>query len=214
MTNMTHKELITSNEYKQFLAIKHSEIKSLIVTEVEKQSIWARIANMYQITGLLAFVLGLFKAFMPFFTKRESIYLIWLALGLIFTFTLLIIMHELIHALAYRYVGARNLSFGMNIRKFMFYVQADKQVLNYKQFKIVALAPVVTVAIISILGMIIFYNHAAFYFFIPIFAFHSMFCGGDFGLLCIFANHKGMEILTFDDKLNKTSFFYGKPLSF
>ncbi len=207
---MTHKELISSNEYEQIIALKHSEIKTFIVTEVEKQSIWARIANMYQITGLLAFVLGLFKAFMPFFTKRESIYLIWLVLGLVFTFTVLIIMHELIHALAYRYVGARNLSFGMNIRKFMFYVQADKQVLNYKQFKIVALAPVVTVAIVSILGMIIFYNHAAFYFFIPIFAFHSMFCGGDFGLLCIFANRADKEILTFDIKSEEKTYFYAK----
>lgn len=207
---MTHKELISSNEYEQIIALKHSEIKTFIVTEVEKQSIWARIANMYQITGLLAFVLGLFKAFMPFFTKRESIYLIWLVLGLVFTFTVLIIMHELIHALAYRYVGARNLSFGMNIRKFMFYVQADKQVLNYKQFKIVALAPVVTVAIVSILGMIIFYNHAAFYFFIPLFAFHSMFCGGDFGLLCIFANRADKEILTFDIKSEEKTYFYAK----
>jgi len=207
---MKHNELISSNEYEQIIALKHSEIKNFIVTEVEKQSIWARIANMYQITGLLAFVLGLFKAFMPFFTKREGIYLFWLVLGLVFTFTLLIITHELIHALAYRYVGARNLSFGMNIRKFMFYVQADKQVLNYKQFKIVALAPVVSVAIVSILGMIIFYNHAAFYFFIPIFAFHSMFCGGDFGLLCIFANRSDKEILTFDIKSEEKTYFYAK----
>jgi len=207
---MKHNELISSNEYEQIIALKHSEIKNFIVNEVEKQSIWARIANMYQITGLLAFVLGLFKAFMPFFTKREGIYLFWLVLGLVFTFTVLIIMHELIHALAYRYVGARNLSFGMNIRKFMFYVQADKQVLNYKQFKIVALAPVVSVAIVSILGMIIFYNHAAFYFFIPIFAFHSMFCGGDFGLLCIFANRSDKEILTFDVKSEEKTYFYAK----
>jgi len=207
---MKHNELISSNEYEQIIALKHSEIKNFIVTEVEKQSIWARIANMYQITGLLAFMLGLFKAFMPFFTKREGIYLFWLVLGLVFTFTLLIITHELIHALAYRYVGARNLSFGMNIRKFMFYVQADKQVLNYKQFKIVALAPVVSVAIVSILGMIIFYNHAAFYFFIPIFAFHSMFCGGDFGLLCIFANRSDKEILTFDVKSEEKTYFYAK----
>ncbi len=207
---MKHNELISSNEYEQIIALKHSEIKNFIVTEVEKQSIWARIANMYQITGLLAFMLGLFKAFMPFFTKREGIYLFWLVLGLVFTFTLLIITHELIHALAYRYVGARNLSFGMNIRKFMFYVQADKQVLNYKQFKIVALAPVVSVAIVSILGMIIFYNHAAFYFFIPIFAFHSVFCGGDFGLLCIFANRSDKEILTFDIKSEEKIYFYAK----
>jgi hypothetical protein len=101
----------------------------------------------------------------------------------------------------------------MKLRQFMFYVQADKQVLDYNQFKIVALAPVVSVAILSILGMILFYNQPAFYFFIPIFAFHSVFCGGDFGLLCFFANRPESKIYTFDVKQEEKTYFYAQSES-
>jgi protein-S-isoprenylcysteine O-methyltransferase Ste14 len=208
---MTYKELKEQHEYTEIASVYHSEIKTFIVAEVEKQPLWAKIANMYQITGVLAFVLGAFKAFMPYLTSFETSNLIWLGIGLLFTFSVLIVLHEFIHALAYRWVGANKISFGMELKKFLFYVQADRQVLNYKQFQIVALAPVITVGFLSMLGMVIFYNSPVFFFFLPIFAFHSLFCGGDFGLLCFFQNRPETEILTFDVKEEKKTYFYACP---
>lgn len=205
---MTYNELLANDDYQEIASVKHTEMKDFVVSEVVENQGWARIANMYQIAGVLAFVLGGFKAFMPFFVQREAVYLWWLFFGLIFTFTVLIVLHELIHAIAYRRVGARHLSFGMELRKFLFYVQADREVLNYKQFKIVALAPVILVGLLSTLGMVIFYNQPAFYFFLPIFSFHSLFCGGDFGLLCFFQNRPDQNILTFDVKEEGKTYFY------
>lgn len=210
---MTTEELLQNPDFKEITALSHTEIKNFIVSEITENQGWSRIANMYQITGILAFVLGGFKAFMPFFLSRETIFLSWLGIGLVFTFTLLIVLHELIHAIAYKSVGAKKLSFGMNIRKFIFYVQADKQVINYKQFKIVALAPAVVISLLSVIGMAIFYTQPIFYFFIPIFAFHSLFCAGDFGLLCFFENRKELDIVTFDNKQEGKTYFYGKKNS-
>jgi len=207
---MTYKELLNNTNYTEIASVEHENIKTFITSEVEKQPLIVKIANLYQITGLLAFMLGGFKAFMPFFTQRETVFLAWLAGGVLFTFSLLIVLHELIHAAAYSIVGIRNLSFGIILRKFMFYVQADKQVVNYQQFKIVALAPAVLVGLFSFVGMIIFYHHPAFYFFIPIFAFHSVFCGGDFGLLSFFQNRPNQEIVTFDVKSEGKVYFYAK----
>lgn len=205
---MTYDELINNPRYTEIYSLSHSDIKEMVVSEVAANNGYARVANMYQLAGLLAFMLGGFKAFMPYFVQRESVYLWWLFAGLVFSFTVLIPVHELIHAAAYRYVGARKLSFGMKLRKFLFYVQADKQVLNYRQFKIVALAPVVVVGALSILGMAVFYNQPAFYFFLPVFAFHSLFCAGDFGLLCFFQNRPDQEIFTFDIKAEGKTYFY------
>lgn len=207
---MTYTELQKNTDYNEIAQLRHSEMKEFIVGEMEKNQGYARIINMYQVVGMLAFILGLFKAFMPFYTQREWIYLVYLTAGLLFTCTFLILIHELIHALAYRYVGVRHLSFGMNLKKFMFYVQADKQVLTYKQFRVVALAPTVVVAALSFLGMIIFYQQPIFYFFLPILAFHALFCGGDFGLLCFFQNRTNMDIVTFDVKNEGKTYFYGK----
>ena len=207
---MTVNELISNPDYKLLDELRHDEMKNFILSEVEKQPPYARILNMYQIAGLLAFVIGGFRAFMPFFTNRETIYLWWLFAGIVFTFTVLILIHELIHAAAYRFVGARKLSFGMNLRKFIFYVLADGQVLNFKHFQIVALAPAVLVSVLSLLGMAVFYTHPAFYFFIPVFGLHSIFCGGDFGLLCYFQNRNDKKIMTFDVKSEAKTYFYSR----
>lgn len=207
---MTYNALLNNPNYTQIASVKHEDIKSFMVSEVEQQPLIVKIANLYQITGILAFVLGGFKAFMPFFTHRETVYLAWLGLGILFSFSLLIIVHELIHAAAYRLVGVKNISFGMHIRKFMFYVQADKQLVNYHQFKIVALAPAVLVGALSILGMVVFYKQPAFNFFVPIFAFHSIFTGGDFGLLSFFQNRPDQEIVSYDLKSEGRTYFFAK----
>lgn len=205
---MLYSELISNPDCELLDEVKHDEMMNFIVAELQKQPPFARIANMYQLTGLLAFVIGGFSAFKLFFTNRETVYLWWLLAGIIFTFSILIALHELIHAAAYRLVGAKKLSFGMNLRKFMFYVQADGQVLSFKQFQIVALAPAILVSALSLIGMAVFYTHPAFYFFIPALGLHSIFCGGDFGLLCYFQNRSDKEILTVDVKAeSKTCFF-------
>ncbi len=207
---MTCDDVKQNFDYEELTVISHDEIKPMVLKEIAENQNWSRVANMYQITGILAFVLGAFKAFMTFFLHREVTKMIWIGYGLFFTFTLLIVFHELIHAAAYRFVGAKNLSFGARWKKFMFYVQADRQVLGYEQFKIVALSPAVVVSVLSLAGMAIFYNQPLFYFFIPVFAFHSLFCGGDFGLLCYFQNRPEMEIVTFDVKEEGKTYFYGK----
>lgn len=208
--NINIADLEDTEQYILLDTLQHSDIKEFVVRELEPHALWARIANMYQIGGLLAFMLAGFRAFMPFFAKNESTYLIYFLLGTAFSFTILIVLHELIHALGYKLIGASNLSYGIQLRKFLFYVQADKQVLNYNNMKIVALAPAVVVAVITILGMAIFYQHPLFYSFAAVFGLHSLFCAGDMGMLCYFENRKDKEIVTYDDKENDCSYFYFK----
>ena len=207
---MSYEELIHNPDYKEISSVSHTDIKGLIFKEIAVNRGWSHIARIYQITGVLVFIIGCFKALLPFFKLHKTTNLIGLGWGILFTFTVLIVLHELIHAAAYRWVGATNLSFGMEWRKFLFFVQADKQVLNYNQFKIVALAPVIVVGVLSILGMVVTYHHPAFYFFLTVFAFHSLFCAGDFGLLCFFQNRFDHEILTFDSKYEKKTYFFSK----
>lgn len=207
---MNYSEIKNNHDFELIDTVSHDDVRSFVSEELSHQSIWARVANMYQITGLLAFILGGFKAFMPYFVNRELIYLKALFIGILFTFSLLIVLHETIHALAYLVNGYNNLSFNFKPKKFLFYVQADQQVVDVGKFKIIALAPVVSVAVLSMLGMAYFYDQATFYFFIPIFAFHSFFCAGDFGLLSYFSNRHDKEIYSVDVKSDKKTYFYNR----
>jgi hypothetical protein len=207
---MIYPEIINNPEFEEIATVNHNDLKQFLIKEVEQQPVWARVANMFQITGLMAFMLGGFKAFIPFLMQKNAAFLLWMLYGLIFTFTLLIVLHELLHAVAYYYVGARKLSFGVVWRKFMFYVTADKFVADRKKFTIVALAPAVIVSVLCIIGMAVFYQQPAFYFFVPVFGLHFIFCGGDFSLLCFFENRKNLEIYTFDLKEEGKTYFYQK----
>ena len=205
--------IINNPAFEQIEVIEHSNLKPFLRREIIGNQGWGLIAKMYQGMGLLLVAFALVKAFAPYLRTRQTISLEWMGWGVMFCITALIVIHELLHAIAYFIVGARKLSFGMNLKKFMFYVQADKQVLNYKQFMIVALAPAVVVGVVSLAGAIFYYGQPFYYFFLVIFGLHGLFCGGDFGLLCFFENRKEDEIYTFDVKSEGKTYFYKRKVT-
>ena len=206
--------ILNNPSFEQIEVIEHSNFKPFLRREIAGNQGWGLIPKMYQGIGLLLVGFALIKAFAPYMTRRDTASLEGLGMGVLFTFTILIVLHEMLHAIAYLSVGARKLSFGMNLKKFLFYVQADRQVLNYKRFMIVALAPAVVVATVSLAGAIYFYGQPLYYFFMILFGLHGLFCGGDFGLLCFFENRKDDEIYTFDIKKEGKTYFYKKsPLT-
>ena len=209
---MTYEKLIQDTDYSVIKILEHSKIKSLIISEFKINRGWSRIAFVSQFIGMI--VLSYFLTLTILSNVKEDITsdFIYFGIGTLFSLTILIVIHELIHACAYLLVGARRLSFGMQINKFVFYVMSDGEVLNYHQFKIVALAPAIVISLLSLTALFIFYQHSLFYFFLPVFGLHTVFCSGDFGLLSFFQNRPHLEIVTFDVKSEGKTYFYAKEI--
>ena len=207
---MNYTEITNNADYEKIAELHHNEIKPFVMRELNDNKRFARVAIVYQLLGVFGFMFGFGTAFGQILASREYVFLVYLAVGAVFLFTFGILFHELLHALAYKYVGAKKVSFGMKLKKFLFYVQADGEVFNYKQFKIVALTPMIVVGVVSLVGMAFFYNQPLFYFFLSIFALHSFCCAGDLGMLCFFQNRPNKEIVTFDRKSEGKSYFYRK----
>jgi len=128
-------------------------------------------------------------------------------------FTLLLIpIHELIHGLAYKLLGAENTSFDANLRKFYFMALADQFVANKKEFRIVALAPFVTITTAGF-ALLYFVSGPWTYSILAAILTHAVFCSGDFGLLSYFDANKGKELVTYDVVATKMSYFYVKELN-
>src|SRR5665648_101192 len=72
-----------------------------------------------------------------------------------FSFTLLIFIHELLHGFAFLLLGFKKISFGGDIRKFVFYAQADQQVLSRHEFYFLALFPLVTIKAVTIAAILV-----------------------------------------------------------
>lgn len=124
---------------------------------------------------------------------------------------LFIPFHELLHGLAYKIIGAKNISYFANFRKMYFAAISDQSVINVKEFRVVALLPflfVITVALIAIL-MVNIYWILLILCFVTV---HNLFCSGDFTLLNYMEINNEKGIVTYDDKLKKETYFYIKNL--
>ena len=125
---------------------------------------------------------------------------------------LLLPLHEFIHGLAYKWVGAENTSYDVDWKHLVFMALAHQFVADKKDFTIVALAPFITISSFLMILILILPPYWGYLFFGTLFT-HSLFCSGDFGMLSFFESHPDKEIVTYDDIETKTSHFYAKDLT-
>lgn len=207
MTNPTIEELRESSKYELVAKLNHTDIKEFVIEQLSGNGKLIRVFMFYQvimiIIGIFFFTRSIVKAFQDYFPP-----LIYSLAALVFCFSMLVVIHELLHAIALLFTGTRKINFGGYFRKFIFYAEADRHVLNRKQFAFVALTPLIAVKIITLTGVIVFLNEPIFYFFIFVMSAHSLFCAGDIGLLSLFYKEKDTELYTFDVKEEKTSYYY------
>lgn len=198
---------LDKNGYQLLDQLEHNNIIPFIRTYLKKQT---KFSVLYYAVNILC--AAIIVCLMWYHSSIQSFKLLDMLLHISYGFSLsllLIPIHEYIHALAYKYVGATTTSYDTNLKKFYFMAMADQFVANKKEFRIVALAPFVVISLSCITGLVFAPKIWAFTLWGILFA-HSSFCSGDFGLLSYFDFHKDKEVITYDDKANKISFFYSK----
>lgn len=209
--NPTIQELQNNDDFELIAELSHSQIKDFIINQISEGG---RIIKIYMIYQALMILIGIFfltRSLVLAFGGNVSPLLFTLT-GLLITLSLLIIIHELLHGLALILAGARRVNFGAYPRKFIFYAEADRQVLNRRQFTFVALTPLFAVKIISLAAIIMYADHPFFYLPVFLMSAHSLFCAGDIGILSLFYRYRDSEIYSYDVKAEKKSYFYRKKI--
>jgi hypothetical protein len=205
--NITPSELFNNSRYELIETVSYDELKPFILRTIQKKSRLITFYSVLQIIALTALAaLVVFFIFRSVSARSIDEALIGLGASLIFSFTLLIPLHEAIHALAFLLAGKRSIGFGADLKKFIFYAEAHRQVVNQGEMTFVALAPLFTIALVSILPGIYFWNTPAVWFFAGIFLLHFLFCAGDMAMIAYF--RQADEILSFDDRNERQSYFF------
>jgi hypothetical protein len=196
---------LENNSYLLLEKLKHNDLISFLNEKSKSKGIF-----YYLFLFCLFIPIPLLSFLMTFYVLKNEIELIvgllycLLGIGLVFLF---IPIHELLHALAYKIIGAKNISFYSNFKKRYFAAISDRSVVNLREFKIVALFPFLFVIIISIS----LFPHINTHWQLMILSFvttHNIFCSGDFSLLNYMQNNKHRGIVTFDDKEKGETYFY------
>lgn len=128
-------------------------------------------------------------------------------LGLVVFPLLCIPVHELLHIIPYYLTGARNIRITMDLKQYMFYVTAHRQVTRTGQFRFVALVPFVIMSLVLLYLVLNLPGLWKWSLSLLLFA-HSTMCAGDFALMNFYALHRGKKIYTWDDVDEKISYFY------
>lgn len=189
--------------------VSHQKLREFVVDQISREKLIVRIYSGYQVLLMLLFSFFLTRSIIWAF-KGSAQPILAVAAAIAFSFTLLVVIHELLHALAYLLSGARNISFGLILRKFIFYALANKQVIGQKAFFFVALLPFVVVKIVCMAGIILFFGSPVMYFFLSVMCLHSLFCAGDMAMLAFYRLNNDKEIYNFDDRTKGKTYFYAR----
>jgi hypothetical protein len=200
-------DLQTNSEFELLEKVSHQDLKLFVMEQVRKEKYIIRFYSVYQMVLMTLFAFFLTRSII-FSIKGHSEALAYVGLAILFSLSILIVIHELLHALAYLITGSRKISFGFILKKFVFYALADRQVVGSRAFHIVALAPFVVVKLVALFGIIVFYNEPSVYFFLSVMCIHSLFCAGDMAMLAFYNIHRGKEIYNFDNRSEGKTYFY------
>ena len=206
---LTPEDLQNDSEYELLKEVSHQRLREFVMDLVSKGKTIIKIYSIYQVIMMLIFVYLLTRGIV-LCIKGHPTLLIQVGLSMLFSVTALIVIHELLHAIAYLATGARRISFGGNLKKFVFYAMADRQVIAPRAFHIVALTPFVVIKLICLAGIVQFYNEPQLYFFLSLMCLHSLFCTGDIAMLTFYKLYPEKEIYNFDNKSEGKTYFYAR----
>jgi hypothetical protein len=206
---LSPKDLQNEIEFELLEEVSHQNLREFVVEQIREEKYIIRIYSVYQVIMIILFLFLLTRSII-LVLKGFSEPIINIALALLFSFSVLIVIHELLHALAYLGSGARKISFGFILKRFTFYALADQQVIDSRSFYFVALLPFIVVKLFCIAGTIIFYPEPLMYFFLSVMCLHSLFCAGDLAMLAFYNLHRGKEIYNYDNRSEGKTYFYSR----
>ena len=207
MSKLHAEDLIANPGYELLAEVDHREIKAFIKQQMLPSVKLIRFYSIYQLVMILLFVLLLGRA--AVLACQGVPERIWqLAYAGLFSVTVLVVLHELIHALTYWLCGVRKLKAGAILKKFIFYVAADREVIGYSTFRLVAWAPFVVVKLVCLALGLLFLDSPLAWFFFGTMCIHSLFCAGDIAMLAFYRIHHDKTIYNFDDLEKGKTFFY------
>jgi hypothetical protein len=197
-------DLDDQTKYRQILKIPYEDLVTFVLDYLRRKSalivfFWS---SCIVFMGIALFVRINISGYFPF----RNIFFHSI-LGFVVFPLLCIPIHELLHIIPYYLTGARNIRVSMDLKQYMFYVTAHRQVAAARQFRFVALVPFI---IISLVMLFLILNLPGLWkWSLSLFLFaHTTMCAGDFAMLNFYSLHRGRKIYTWDDFDEKTAYFY------
>ena len=191
-------------EYALVAEMRHASMPDFVIEYFIRRSSWlTRLHHLMSIATVAAIVWIALATHRPWKACLGDFGLAFVAL-----FLVILPLHELLHALAYRLAGARDIRWDYSLRMAAVWVIAHRFVATAGPFIFVALAPFVVLNTLLIAGAIALPKLAVFLLFVLLWHLHGAI--GDWSLLNFIWIHRHRGFWTYDDAESGTSYFYGR----
>lgn len=203
--NPTVESLQSDPEYHLALELSFQDIIPFVLKNIRKRGVMSWLYFIVNL-GMLGIIIA--QIIMGFIDHSLSWQRMLLqTLSGIFAGSILVIpLHELIHGLAYRILGARQIKFGADLQQFFFYVTADRHPVSGFQILFLALLPFLIINAIAGFITIQFAPQALLFTSLFLLS-HNIMCIGDFAI-SNFVQRSEKRIFSFDEIKEKKSYFY------
>jgi hypothetical protein len=199
------KTLKQEKGFRQILELDFTEMIPFVLTQIRRKSLVSLFylgINM----GLLGFIIV--YAVAGLMGNHLSWWMIFKqsAAGILAGSILVIPIHELLHGLSYRILGARNIQFGTDLRQMIFYVTADRYPVSGRELYFLAMMPFLIINLLTLFITFRWFPHTLLFPSLFLLS-HNVMCIGDFAIVnYVFKSRKRMY--TFDETENKKSYFF------
>lgn len=195
-------ELWDSRRFLPVFEISHARIVEAVQPLLFSRSPVTVTYWLLNLACLIAVGIGVFRA--P--AGRLSAFSL-VCLGMVTGFITLLPIHEWLHALAYRAVGARRVSIRYEPRRLTAMCIADLEVVGAGAFVVVALVPFLFINA-GLMAAVAASAGTLRLLFLGALFFHLGGCSGDIALVNLVWRHRGTGLVTYDDHAAGRSFFF------
>jgi len=197
----TPEELQESGDYEKLQDLDHNEMVPFLLENLKNRNpvnAFFKHGTMILIALILFVWIGRWNT---------TLFFAGLGVGLIFTFTVGLILHELLHLLVYKILGAKKTRLKLLLDQGAVAAVADQFVVSEKEFYWLAFTPF---AVLTIAGLIALFMTTGWVFYAVSFflIIHTTACIGDFSLAGYMYENRHRTIYTFDDVENDKSYFF------
>jgi hypothetical protein len=199
-------QLQDSEKYRLVKTLRHDEVVHFVVNQLKHLRL--PMLFFYGFTSallLLMVAFSIYNYYNPIISWRS--WFLFMLYGILSGMILVIPFHEGIHGLAYRIAGAKKVKYGMDLKQMLFYASAPGFVAGSKDFMLVALFPFTIINIFFAAGIVFGEPHLQWGSLVALFV-HSTLCIGDFAMINYLVSFPDRKLYTYDDELNKTSYFF------
>lgn len=189
------RQLEDETRFQLIKELNHQDMIPFIMEELQQRNL---MIHLYVIFNLAILTQGIRFAIEQLGNTSLLALFLWWVGGAIAGSTLIVPLHELLHGLAYYWLGAKKVTYGGNLREFYFFAAADRFVVNGRSIWPLALTPFLVISVGCVLLLLADFPTGLKAFGYGLFSLHSLNCLGDFGMLSFFWKHRQKRLYTYD----------------